>query len=64
MIIKVFGIHALYILIEKRFSQFYESRNFRFVNNAKLLLGNITNCLLWRRTFNSNSQEKNYVITG
>ena len=39
---RISGIHALYILIEKRFSQFKESQNFRIVNNAKPLLDNIT----------------------
>ena len=42
-LIKISGIHALYVLIEKRFSQFKESQNFRLVNNAKPLLDNITN---------------------
>ena len=45
---RISGIHALYVLIEKRFSQFKVSQNFLIVNNAKLLLDIITNCMLCR----------------
>jgi len=55
-LLKISGIHAVYILIEKRLFQFKESQNFRLVNNA--VTGQYYKLHVMQKLSNSNSYEK------